>query len=817
MFKIKSEVAERNKTLLRKKEINKLRSDALAKFTGLTEENLNELLPSKGNVEQSKLMNKTILYYVDGIPMFFDEHGRNRLYPTLQLLWRYPKAVRTLIIHSQVSKFVLNGADLMLPGVALIEDQQSIEVGDICSVRVYGNPLPFAIGQSTCSNEGILVNHRRGKALEVLSCFNDLLCGIGMDFTSLGPNSGFIFNSSVILPLEDHLDEYSDQYVEPEDSDNKNEEKDNTNEKESAEVDGCLVNALDTLSVKDEEPTSRSEPTTEQRLAMNYRLRNALILLLKHVLKDKALPALINVIWPTLLRVGEFLYNTEKPGLIVTDTDPEKNNDDVEVELLENMKNVVDIKRSQYRSVLVFMKWAAQEGILTLKEDKEKCSTSIETVIRTHILFRVVRLANPDALREYLDNDTSNEDDDSTMKNNKKLQITVTDLYKMPQSMKTLESVASNVGLKLHKYLSANELKEVLMAYFKANKNKLENEKDRASVIIPTDDLLWEIAASAASAASKSNKADSKMELKNVLTPSATTPAPLHVHVPVPVTSQLDGDVYDDPYDDPYTSDEYSDAYPSSISEMSSLGGSMVAGVWMSDRNNGNNKTDSTVFQGSALSQFKQGRKSKGNVNASTSVNAKHLTLSASSAKATLAAAAVSKTSSNTVNLLSQGSSREEILALRAAKKLRKNGNEGGDRPNGPATVRKDELMKFIVSKLSKAHSIQKYPGAVPLYGNGPHPKVDIIVQMIRAKKFMTHIYGLDDFGIELAALAREVQKKFAASASVGPNSSNPQKSEVYIQGNVAVQLEDYLVDECGLKRSMISIELGKGCKPKKK
>lgn len=74
-------------------------------------------------------------------PLFFDSDGRNNLFPTVYALWRVRQlasAVESeassssaavgapatgggcccppLVVHPPVSKFVLNGADVMLPG-----------------------------------------------------------------------------------------------------------------------------------------------------------------------------------------------------------------------------------------------------------------------------------------------------------------------------------------------------------------------------------------------------------------------------------------------------------------------------------------------------------------------------------------------------------------------------------------------------------------------------------------------------------------------------------------------------------------------------
>ena len=193
MFKKPEDVAERGKTQLKKKAVSALKAE-LASQLRVSDEQLAEVMGSKTTVvEQSKLMSRSILYFVDSVPYFVDEGGRNKLMPTLQFLWKYPNAVRCFLIHSQVSSFVLNGANLMLPGVATLSGLEDIQVGEVMCVRVIDNPLPFAMGRSGCSWEGIMANNRRGKAMDVFHCFGDCLSQMaGGIHNNKGPNDGFV-------------------------------------------------------------------------------------------------------------------------------------------------------------------------------------------------------------------------------------------------------------------------------------------------------------------------------------------------------------------------------------------------------------------------------------------------------------------------------------------------------------------------------------------------------------------------------------------------------------------------------------------------
>lgn len=118
MFKKDRDLVDRSQTLMKNKEIKSLRAELVSQFPRLQAEELETLLTKKANVTCIKLASRTILYCVDGIPFVFDKEGRNNLFPTVFFLWQFPHALRTMVVHSPVSKFIMNGADLMLAGLS---------------------------------------------------------------------------------------------------------------------------------------------------------------------------------------------------------------------------------------------------------------------------------------------------------------------------------------------------------------------------------------------------------------------------------------------------------------------------------------------------------------------------------------------------------------------------------------------------------------------------------------------------------------------------------------------------------------------------
>ena len=72
---------------------------------------------------------RTELLCLDGTPMLIDGGERSKkkssLPPTLAALWLVPRALPTLQIHPPVSKFIISGSDLMMPGCTRAADRKS--------------------------------------------------------------------------------------------------------------------------------------------------------------------------------------------------------------------------------------------------------------------------------------------------------------------------------------------------------------------------------------------------------------------------------------------------------------------------------------------------------------------------------------------------------------------------------------------------------------------------------------------------------------------------------------------------------------------
>ncbi|CAE8643007.1 unnamed protein product [Polarella glacialis] len=151
-----------------------------------------------------KLDNRCLLYSAgDAAPVFFDAEGRGELYPTMHTLWLHPNMMLELTIHPPVSKFVLNGADLMLPGVLVpangVAGFGTVTKGQPRCIKIEGNPYPIAVGKMLVNQS--TMEKLKGKGMEVMHVYKDTLwgfCGKAV------PNAGFSEMEDEVTPCNDN-------------------------------------------------------------------------------------------------------------------------------------------------------------------------------------------------------------------------------------------------------------------------------------------------------------------------------------------------------------------------------------------------------------------------------------------------------------------------------------------------------------------------------------------------------------------------------------------------------------------------------------
>ena len=189
---------------LRGSDVKRLKKDMQLAFN-LSDEELDSAVPNRSDVIMTKWSNRALVYAVDGRnPLVFDpvrgsrrvraahkrgalthrrlthraavasQEGNNDLYPTVYLLWSFPKALPSLLTYSEVSPKLLGGADLMLQG--LITPEAGLgewKEGDARCVALPDNDFPFAVGSMVVSSDSLAKTGLKGRGLKLLHHFPD--------------------------------------------------------------------------------------------------------------------------------------------------------------------------------------------------------------------------------------------------------------------------------------------------------------------------------------------------------------------------------------------------------------------------------------------------------------------------------------------------------------------------------------------------------------------------------------------------------------------------------------------------------------------
>ncbi|XP_035699085.1 eukaryotic translation initiation factor 2D-like [Branchiostoma floridae] len=171
-FRVKS------KTVIRGSDRRKLRADVGKALPSLTEDQLQELVPTKEDMSTMKIYTHSgrnvTVYCLGNNPVFF-EMDKN-VFPTVYSLWRVPDMLPCLTTWPDVLKNLCGGADLMLPGVIPGEEGLPvIEKNSLCAVSLLGNRAPIAVGRTTMSSSQMQECGMKGKGVTVLHTYLDQL------------------------------------------------------------------------------------------------------------------------------------------------------------------------------------------------------------------------------------------------------------------------------------------------------------------------------------------------------------------------------------------------------------------------------------------------------------------------------------------------------------------------------------------------------------------------------------------------------------------------------------------------------------------
>lgn len=116
--------------------------------------------------KSSVFQNNNILV-VDNIPSFFNID--DVWVPTLHLLLKYTSLLPKVVVDKGAIKFVVNGADIMRPGIT---SSDSFQKGDFIVIVDENYSKPLAVGKSLLSSEDLLASSS-GKVISNLHFIGD--------------------------------------------------------------------------------------------------------------------------------------------------------------------------------------------------------------------------------------------------------------------------------------------------------------------------------------------------------------------------------------------------------------------------------------------------------------------------------------------------------------------------------------------------------------------------------------------------------------------------------------------------------------------
>ena len=122
-----------------------------------------------------------------------------------------------------------------------------------------------------------------------------------------------------------------------------------------------------------------------------------------------------------------------------------------------------------------------------------------------------------------------------------------------------------------------------------------------------------------------------------------------------------------------------------------------------------------------------------------------------------------------------------------------------------PTSVKRKDLIERWLDKMEPAHALVQMPGSQILNLSRGGPKlVEIEVEFRQGnrKKFLTRLRGVEEYGIEAAALSQDVARRFACAATVettapaGRPALKKDRAELVFQGHLAGELTALLTGD---------------------
>ncbi|KAI8340097.1 hypothetical protein BC941DRAFT_419368 [Chlamydoabsidia padenii] len=387
-----------------------------------------------------------VIYSANNKPLWFKMLDMHPI-PTVYTLWQYPTMLPTLYTWGPVIQKLMDGADLMIPGLVNGPDGTipQLNKGDLVAISIRGYKYPLAVGTMATPSSSIKVRSgMKGKAVIILHVYNDFLWAMG---DKSGPPD-----------LKDISD---DEYIEDSDDD----------EQQEPTVLTPTTAADDTEPTKLDEPVTA--PSTEETQGMNYTTTE-----IDDLLKQSLYQGLLFKLTPEKMTSILPISVSSLYTAYILPSRPRHGG-------LE-----VDIKKSSWKKVQKFLKTMEKAGLLKLKEQRGE--TTVSSINWSHpSLQGVTPYKTVEKLmieQQQQQSSSAPSDPDQQHKNgssdsSSSGQIQVLDLYKPIGSSAALFEAIKKDTTAMY---SSVEVRQVVLEYIKAE--NLVDPKNQKMITI--DHLL---------------------------------------------------------------------------------------------------------------------------------------------------------------------------------------------------------------------------------------------------------------------------------------------------------------------------------------
>lgn len=291
-------------------------------------------------------------------------HIRDKLYPTIYLLWMLPgKFIPYFTTWHEVVPKLNNGADLMLPGIIVKEElglraYGKLNKGEVVAVNTNRNSAAVAVGLTALSSEDMYMAARKGRGVEILHCIGDYLWQAGTKDPppELGPPGAAQTSEA---PNESQLES---TVTKGEDHEQERNKEEPVAEIPSVAVEGTSTEVSEAASVEQKSPQEQ----------MDDLLKYCFLKAMKTTAKKLELPALISN-----------FYRLHMAPACPADKS-------------------LDVKKSSYKKLSKFLESMQKETVVTVKE-LTKGVESITTINYDHHLIRSFRIDPTDVKVEQPD------------------------------------------------------------------------------------------------------------------------------------------------------------------------------------------------------------------------------------------------------------------------------------------------------------------------------------------------------------------------------------------------------------------------------